>query len=75
MSASQGTSEEKKVEVSGHIAELSRLLGMMPSDPTMTMQGPLMQSEAGISDWLSAIRMRFLKLSTFIGNELKISMQ
>ena len=75
MNSSQGTPEEKKIEISAHIAELSRLLGMMPSDPAMTMQGPLMQSEIDISDWLSAVRIRFLKLSTFIGKEMRISMQ
>ena len=75
MSALQGTPEEKKIEISAQIAELSRLLGMRPSDTTITMQESLMQSEMGISDWLSAIRIHFHKLSTFIGKKMRISMQ
>jgi len=75
MSASQATPEDKKLEISEHIAEQSRLLGMMPSDPTITMQESLMQSEISISDWLSAIRLRFLKLSTSISKEIGISIQ
>jgi hypothetical protein len=75
MSASQATPEDKQLEISEHIAELSRLLGMVPSDPTIAMQEALMQSEIGISDWLRAIRLRFLKLSTLISKEIGISIQ
>jgi hypothetical protein len=57
------------------IAELSRLLGMIPSDDTIEIHEPLTQNKMVLSDWLSAARDSFLKLSLLISKELDIQLQ
>jgi len=54
---------------------LSRLLGMIPSDGTIEIQEPLTQNKIALSDWLSATRDSFLKLSLLISKEMDMQMQ
>ena len=65
----------EKTEIMMQIAELSRLLGMIPSDDTITMQEPLTRNKMVLSDWLRVTRNSFLKLSLLISKELDIQVQ
>ena len=75
MSDSQEYLENRKTKIATQIAELSRLFGMTPSDDTITIHEPLTQNSMVLSDWLSAARDSFLKLSLLIGKELDIQLQ
>ncbi len=67
--------EGQKTKIITQIAELSRLLGMIPSDDTIKIHEPLTQNKMVLSDWLSATRDAFLKLSLLISKELDIQLQ
>ena len=64
----------EKVEITRQIAEMAKLLGMIPSDETMKIHEPLTQNHMILSDWLSDIRESFLKLSLLISKELDIQL-
>lgn len=68
-------SEGRKAKIIAQIAELSRLLAMMPSDDTMEIHDPLAQNKMILSDWIGATRNSFLKLSLLISKELEIQLQ
>ena len=57
------------------IAELSRLLGMMPQDGTIEMHEPMTQNKMALSDWLRDTRGAFLKLSLYISKEMDLPLQ
>jgi len=67
--------EGQKTNITRQIAELSRFLGMIPSDDTIKIHEPLTQNKMVLSDWLSAVRDSFLKLSLLISKELDIQLQ
>jgi hypothetical protein len=67
--------EGRKTKITKQIAELSRLLAMIPSDATITIHEPLTQNKMVLSDWISATRDSFLKLSLLISKELDIQLQ
>ncbi len=67
--------EGQKTRILTQIAELSRLLGMIPSDDTIHMREPVTQNVMVLSDWLSAARDSFQKLSVSISRELDIQLQ
>jgi len=67
--------EDQKTKIITQIAELSRLLGMIPSDDMIKIHEPLTQNNMALSDWLSATRDSFLKLSLLISKELDIQLQ
>jgi len=75
MNHSQEKIEGQKTKIITQIAELSELLGMMPSDDTIKIYEPLTQNKMVLSDWLSATRDSFLKLSLLISKELDIQLQ
>ena len=75
MSPPQEKFEDQKTKIITQIAELSRLLGMIPSDDTIKIHEPLTQNKMVLSDWLSAVRDSFLKLSLLISKELDIRLQ
>ena len=75
MKQSQEVSEDQKTIIVTQIAELSRLLGMIPSDETITLHEPLTQNKMVLSDWLNATRHSFLKLSLLISRELDVQLQ
>ncbi|MFC1859512.1 hypothetical protein ACFL9U_16005 [Thermodesulfobacteriota bacterium] len=75
MNQSQENFEGQKTKIITQIAELSRLLGMIPSDDTIKIHEPLTQNKMALSDWLSATRGSFLKLSLLISKELDIHLQ
>ena len=75
MSHLQEKCEGQKTKIIKQIEALSRLLGMIPSDDTIKIHETLTQNEMVLSDWLSAARDSFLKLSLLIGKELDIQLQ
>ena len=75
MSEHQENFEDQKIKIITQIAELSKLLGMIPSDDTIKIHEPLTQNKMVLSDWLNATRNSFLKLSLLISKELDIQLQ
>ena len=75
MNPPQEKFEGQKTKIITQIAELSRLLGMMPSDDTIEIHEPLTQNKMALSDWLNAARDSFLKLSLLISKEMDIQLQ
>ena len=67
--------EGQKTKIITQIAEVSRLLGMIPSDDTIKIHEPITQNKMVLADWLSATRDSFLKLSLLISKELDIQLQ
>ena len=66
MSARQENFEDQKIKIISQTAELSRLLGMIPSDGTINIQEPMNQNSMVLSDWFSDTRDSFLRLSLLI---------
>ena len=64
-----------KTKIVEQIAELSRLLGMIPSDETITVKEPVNDESMQLSKWLSETRKSFLKLSIMISKKLDIQLQ
>jgi hypothetical protein len=75
MNQPQEEFEGQKAKIITEMAELSRLLGMIPSDETIKIHEPLTENKMVLSDWLSAMRDSFLKLSLLISKELDIQLQ
>jgi hypothetical protein len=74
MNEHQENCGDQKIKIIAQTAELSRLLGMIPSDGTIDVHEPLTQEKMVLSDWLRAMRDSFLKLSLLIGKELDIQL-
>jgi hypothetical protein len=68
-------SEDQKMKITAQIAELSRLLGMIPSDDTIDVHEPMTHDSMALSNWLSATRDSFLRLSLLISKALDIQLQ
>jgi hypothetical protein len=64
-----------KTEIIKQIADLSRLLGMIPSDDTITVNEPVTHNSMELSKWFSDARNSFLKLSILIGKALDLNLQ
>jgi hypothetical protein len=66
---------DQRTKIITQIAELSKLLGMIPSDDTIKIHEPVTQNKMVLSDWFCATRDSFLKLSLLISKELDIQLQ
>ncbi|MFC1888234.1 hypothetical protein ACFL4G_00620 [Thermodesulfobacteriota bacterium] len=75
MSESQENFEDQKIKIIAQTAELSRLLGMIPSDSTIDVHEPMTLKTMSLEDWLSTTRDSFLKLSLLISKALDIQLQ
>ncbi len=64
-----------KTKIMEQIADLSRLLGMIPSDDTVTVNDPVTLNSIELSEWFSETRDSFLRLSIQIGRELDLHFQ
>ena len=64
--------EDQRTKIIARIAELSRLLGMIPSDDTIDIHDPMTKNRMALSEWLSSTRDSFLKLSLLVSQELDI---
>lgn len=72
MKPSPKKSEDQKSKIKSQLAELSRLLSMVPSGDTIKIHDQMTQKEIELSDWLSSTRNSFLNLSLLIRSELDI---
>ena len=75
MSASKENLEDQKMNIIAQIAELSRLLAMIPSDSNIDVHEPMTHNTMALSDWLKTTRASFLKLSLLISKALDIQLQ
>jgi len=75
MSEPQENFEDQKIEIIAQTAELSRLLGMIPSDGTIDVHEPGTDNSMVLSDWLTTTRDSFLRLSLMISKALDIQLQ
>jgi hypothetical protein len=67
-----GVDKERIVE---QIADLSRLLGMIPSDDTIAVNEPVTHNSMQLSKWFSETRNSFLKLSLLLNRSLDLNLQ
>jgi len=69
-------SEPKNIrtEIIEQIADLSKLLGMIPSDDTITVNEPVTHNSMELSKWFSDTRNSFLKLSILIDKALGLNL-
>ena len=64
-----------KIKIVEQIADLSRLLGMIPSDDTIAITEPMTHNSMQLSKWFSDTRNSFLKLSILLGKSLDLNLQ
>ena len=75
MSEPQEIFEDQKIKIIAQTADLSRLLGMIPSDGTIDVHEPMTHNSMELSNWLSVTRDSFLRLSLLISKALDIQLQ
>lgn len=75
MSEPKENFEDQKTKIIAQTAELSRLLGMIPSDGTIDVHEPMTNNSMVLSNWLSGTRDSFLRLSLLISKALDIQLQ
>ena len=64
-----------KTRIVEQIADLSRLLGMIPSDDTIAVNEPVTHNSMQLSKWFSETRNSFLKLSLLLNKSLDLNLQ
>ena len=64
-----------KTKIVEQIADLSRLLGMIPSDDTIAVNEPVTHNSMQLSKWFSETRNSFLKLSLLLNKSLDLNLQ
>ena len=64
-----------KTKIIEQIADLSRLLGMIPSDDTVTVNEPVTHNSMELSKWFNETRNSFLKLSIQLDKALDLNLQ
>ena len=64
-----------KTEIIAQIADLSKLLGMIPSDDTVTVNEPVTQKSMKLSKWFDDVRKSFLKLSILLDKTLDLNLR
>ena len=64
-----------KTEIIAQIADLSKLLGMIPSDDTVTVNEPVTQKSMELSKWFDDTRKSLLKLSILLDKTLDLNIQ
>ncbi len=64
-----------KTKIIVQIADLSKLLGMIPSDDTVTVNEPVTQKSMELSKWFDDTRKSFLKLSILLDKTLDLNLQ
>ena len=75
MSEPQVDFEDQKIKIIAQTKELSRLLGMIPSDGSIVVKEPMTHNSMTLQNWLSDTRESFLKLSLLISKALNIQLQ
>ena len=63
-----------KTRIVEQIADLSRLLGMIPRDDTIAVHEPVTHNSMQLSEWFREARNSFLKLSTLLDKSLDLNL-
>jgi len=63
-----------KTKIVEQIADLSRLLGMIPSDDTIAVNEPVTHNSMQLSKWFSEARNSFLELSLLLNRSLDLNL-
>jgi len=66
---------EDKTKIIGQIADLSKLLGMIPSDDSTIVIDPVSHNSMELSKWFSDARKSFNNLSILIDRALDLKLQ
>lgn len=64
-----------KTEIMRQIADMSRLLGMIPDEGTVAIKNPVTDESMELSAWFAETRDSFLRLSLLIGRALDLPFQ
>jgi hypothetical protein len=64
-----------KARIIEQISDLSRLLGMIPSDDTVTVNEPVTHNSMELSKWFNETRDAFLRLSVQLDKTLDLNLQ
>ncbi len=64
-----------KTKIMEQIADLSRLLGMIPSDHTVIVSDPASRNSMELSKWFNETRNSFLKLSIQLDKALDLNLR
>lgn len=64
-----------KTKIVEQIADLSRLLGMIPSDDTIAVNEPVTRDSMQLSTWFNETRNAFLKLTLLLDRSLDLNLQ
>ena len=64
-----------KIKIVEQIGDLSRLLGMIPSDDTIMVNEPMTHNTMQLSKWLNETRNSFSKLSILLDKALDLNLQ
>jgi hypothetical protein len=64
-----------KTAILGQIADMSRLLGMIPADATVAIKNPATEETMELSGWFAETRDSFLQLSLLVGRALDLPFQ
>ena len=64
-----------KTKIVEQIADLSRLLGMIPSDDTIAINEPMTHNSMQLSEWFTDTRNAFLKLSIMLDKSMDLNLQ
>ena len=73
MTESQKNSVDK-AKIVEQIADLSRLLGMIPENDTVIVKEPVTHKSMQLSEWLSETRNSFLRLSVQLDKALDLNL-
>jgi hypothetical protein len=63
-----------KKEIITQIGDLSKLLGMIPSDDTVMINEPVTQNSMELSKWFDDTRKSFLRLSILLDRALDLNL-
>ncbi|MDB9822310.1 hypothetical protein OAC89_01240 [Deltaproteobacteria bacterium] len=66
--------EARREQILKQIADLARLLGMIPCDDTISIIEPVSQDSMSLAIWLDDTRNSFLKLSISVSEALDIQL-
>ena len=70
----ESTNSVDKAKIVEQIADLSRLLGMIPNDDTVIVNEPVTNKFMELSEWLSETRNSFLRLSVQLDKALDLNL-
>ena len=65
----------EKSELMEQIAEMSKLLGMIPSDGSVRIDDPVTRDSMELSEWFETTRQSYFKLSVLVGRALDLNLQ